>query len=87
MRANPTSSRETALHAGQCLRIITESTSEGSYELFCLFYTGLVLYAFASVQEQQEDTSEGAEDTDSLDLDRASPGYVLVVLCAKQQTD
>lgn len=74
MQANPTGSRELALHAGQCLRYIMESTYENTVEVFSLFSSALVLHMYClAIQEEAFGIVELDNSDEIITLDGPSP--------------
>lgn len=73
MQANPLASREVALHAGQCLRIIRESPHESTVEMFSLFFAALVLYVFCIAIQEEAFGVVDPEESEVISLDCASP--------------
>lgn len=73
MQANPAVSREVALHAGQCLRIIRESPFESTVEMFSLFFAALVLYVFCIAIQEEAFGIVDSDASDNISLDCPSP--------------
>lgn len=69
MKRNPVSARSMALHAGQALRRLRDSSSENGVEVFELLISGLVLFMYSTMSIEADAAVQGFASALTIDLD------------------
>ena len=69
MKSNPVGARSMALHAGQAIRLLRDSSSENGVEVFELLISGLVLFMYSTMSTEANAAVQGFGSTFSIDLD------------------